>query len=139
MMLDLADAPQEKVIKFVKDWLKLLSEDRLEEACALLEPLPATSGDKNWTPALLKRIVVETFPPTSHFSSIHPEGPIFTDPYELEPQANREVVGEFNDNGGYWFDCDMPLNHKWSDLTALFEFRKTPNGYAVILEDLHVM
>ncbi len=138
-MLDLTNAPQETVIKFVKDWLKLLSEDQLEEACSLLDPVPKVYGDRVWTPSLIRELIADTFPPTSRFYRFHPEGPVFTDPYELEPQANREKVGEFNNDGGYWFNCDMPFNHEWSDLTAQFEFHKTPTGYEAILVDFHVM
>lgn len=138
-MLDLSDAPHERIIKFIKDWLKLLSENRFADACSLLEPSPPAYGNTLWTPDLIKRIVAETFDPDSRFYRMHPEGPIFTDPYELEPQANRQIVVEFNNDDGYWVDYDMPFNHDWSDLTAQFEFHKTQDGYASILVDIHVL
>ena len=136
-MLDLSTSPDERIVTFVKDWLKMLSEGRLEEACDLLDK-PDRHG-RVWTPKAIKQEVAETFSPDTRFYLFHPEGPIFTDPYELEPQTNRKEIGEFSDKNGYWFDCDMPLNHEWSDLTAQFEFYKTPDGYASVLADLHVL
>ena len=136
-MLDLSISPEERIITFAKNWLRMLSEGHLEKACGLLDG-PNHYGIV-WTPEAIKREIAETFSPDTRFYLFHPEGPIFTDPYELEPQANSGAVGKFNNNSGYWIDYDMPFNHEWSDLTAQFEFHKTPEGYAVILLDLHVL
>jgi hypothetical protein len=48
-------------------------------------------------------------------------------------------TGHFNDGSGFYFDFAVPLDGQWSDLTAQFEFRKHANGYAVVLEDIHVL
>ncbi|MCP4600758.1 MAG: hypothetical protein GY847_09535 [Proteobacteria bacterium] len=135
-MLTLSDSPKQEIIEFVKNWMKLLAENRLEEACAVIDK-PNRYG-LTWTPERILEMVHSTFRPGTHFHDLHPEGPIFTDPYELEEQENREV-GEFADDNGYWFDFDIPLNGEWSDLTAQFEFHKRANGYTVVLHDLHVL
>jgi len=106
---------------------------------AYTDALKAYGAGKTWTPELILEMVHDTFPPESRFFRFHPEGPVFTDPYELPERPEREEVGSFLDGTGYWMDFDIPLNHEWSGLTAIFEFRKRPGGLAVILEDLHVL
>ena len=137
-MIDISpDAPEKAILDFARRWMKMLADNRLDEACALLDE-PNYYGIV-WTPDLIMETVHETFSPDTLFYNYHPEGPIFTDPYELEAQPNREEPIEFDDGSGYHLDYDIPLNGEWSDLTAQFEFLKRPNGYAVVLHDLHVM
>ena len=116
--------------------MKLLADDRLEDACALLDE-PNMYGIA-WTPEKIREVVATTFDPQSRFYRFHPEGPIFTDPYQLPEQPHQELIPLHN-NEGYRFDYDIPLNGEWSDLTALFIFYKRPQGYAVVLHDLHVL
>ena len=130
-----SDAPEKSILDFVIRWMKLLADDRLNEACALLDE-PNCYGIG--TPDLIKETVNETFSPHTRFYIYHPEGPVFTDPSELKKQRDIEAI-EFSDGSGYAFDYDIPLNGEWSELTAQFEFLKRPNGYSVVLHDLHVM
>ncbi|HSK73554.1 MAG TPA: hypothetical protein VK892_17790 [Pyrinomonadaceae bacterium] len=130
------ESPEKAILEFVKSWMKLLAENRLDEACVMIDE-PNCYGIV-WTPELIIETVNETFSPDTIFYEYFPEGPIFTDPYKLPEQKNREVI-EFVDKSGYVFEYDIPLNGEWSDLTAQFEFLKRENGYAVILHDLHVM
>ena len=137
-MIDISpDAPEKAILDFARRWMKLLADNRIDEACALLDE-PNYYGIV-WTPDSIKETVHETFSPDTRFYNYHPEGPIFTDPYELEAQRDREEPIEFDDGSGYHLDYDIPLNGEWSDLTAQFKFLKRPNGYAVILYDLYVM
>jgi hypothetical protein len=129
-------APAESIIALVKCWMKLLAEGRVEEACALLDE-PNRYGI-TWTSGLIQETVNSIFSPESRFHETHPEGPIFTNPFELEEQLEIEVV-EFDDKRGYTFDYNVPLNGEWSDLTAQFEFLKRSDGYVVVLHDLHVL
>jgi hypothetical protein len=108
--------------------MKLLADNRFDEACSLLEH-PNRFGIV-WTPNLIKQTFHETFSPDTLFYEYHPEGPIFTDPYELGEQQDIEPI-EFDDESGYAFDYELPLNGEWSGLTAQFEILKRPNGYAV--------
>lgn len=128
--------PAESIVAFVKGWMKLLAEGRFEEACALLDE-PNGYGI-TWTPRLIQETVNDTFNPESRFYKAHPDGPIFTDPFEIEERIEIGVV-ELDDKRGYSFDYDIALNGEWSDLTAQFEFLKRSNGYAVVLHDLHVL
>ena len=136
-MLQISEEPETIIKTFVKQWVRLLAEGRLEEACALLDE-PNADGVR-WTPESILAAVHETFSPDTRYFQFHPEGPVFTGPDELPAQRYEDEVGSFDDGSGYWYDYDLPLNHEWSDLTAQFEFYKRPEGLAVRLFDLHVM
>ena len=135
-------APLEDILPFVKQWLQLLSEGKLTEACALIDE-PAYD-DVKWTPELILEIVSDTFSPESRFYRLHPEGPMFTSPYDLEEQTwlirdwLESGLGVEN-KGVFYFDYNVPLNGAWSDLSALFEFHRRENGCVVVLRDLEVL
>lgn len=131
-----SESPEQAILTFVKGWMKLLADGRLEEACALIDE-PNSYGIA-WTPGMIRDMVNATFSPDTRFHTSHPEGPVFTDPFQLEEQRDVEVI-EFDDGSGYAFDYDIPLNGEWRDLTAQFEFRTSPDGHAVVLHDLHVL
>ena len=114
----------------------LLADGQVESACALIDE-PNKYGIV-WTPTLIEDLINSTFSPASRFYQSHPEGPIITNRFQLNEQKDIEVI-ELEDGSGYLFDYDLPLNGEWSDLTAQFEFHKKPNGYAVVLHDLHVL
>jgi hypothetical protein len=128
-------SPQKDILPFVKNWMRLLAEQR-DDACALIDE-PNSYGVA-WTSDRIRQIVTETLSPYTRFYLDHPEGPIFSDPFDLEEQRDIEVI-ELNDGSGYVFDYHLPLNGEWSDLTAQFEFYKKSGGYAVVLHDLHVL
>ena len=130
------EQPLKDILPFVKNWMKLLAEGNIDKACALLDK--PNSYDMVWTPTLIWEIVNNIFSPETVFYKTHPEGPVFSDPFELEEQKNLEVI-EFEVGSSYAFDYHVPLNGEWSDLTAQFEFYKKDRGYEVILHDLHVM
>jgi hypothetical protein len=125
--------PETDILDFLNKWFKLLADDKFEQACAMLEP---NSYGIVWTPDLIKKTVNEIFNPDSRFNIYYPEGPIFSNPYDLGRQRFEEVIETYD---GYAFDYDVPLNGEWSDLTAQFEFDKQSNGYSVVLHDLHIM
>jgi hypothetical protein len=136
-MIDISsERPEQSILGFVKYWIKLLADGRFEHACGLIDE-PNSYGIV-WTPSLINEVVNSTFSPDTVFYGFHPEGPIFTDPFLLAEQRQVKVV-EFDDESGYAFDYALPLNGEWSDLTAQFEFQRRPNGYAVVLHNLHVL
>jgi len=132
----LSDTPKQDILTFVKQWMQLLADTHLQQACALLD-MP-NDDDMMWTPELLRHVIVTTFDPQSRFYDIHPEGPIVTDPEQLPEQCSHALVALVNSEG-YQFDYDLPLNGAWSDLTAPFIFYKHGQGYVVVLHDLHVL
>jgi hypothetical protein len=134
-MIPSSGAPEQELKDFALRWLHLLSEDKLEEACAQIDQ---PGWDGSWTPEKVVKIVNETFHPETQFYRIHPEGPRFTSPYDL-PEEKRSTAVFDLDDGSFSIEQSIPLNGEWSDLSAIFEFRRTPDGYRVALEDLYIL
>jgi len=126
----------EQIREFARRFFRLAAQDRLNEACALLDE--PTSRGHIWTRESILRVVHETFHPGTIFFQRHPDGPRFTNPNELAEPVRFEVY-MLKGGSGYWYDYDVPLNGEWSDLTAQFEFKRQPGGLAAILNDLHVL
>jgi len=136
MILINPNSPHDAILEFVKNWMRLLAEHRTDDACALIDE-PNSYGIE-WTSVRIWQIVNETFSPDTRFYTVHPEGPIISDPFEIDAQSEAEVI-ELEGGRGYAFDYALPLNGEWSDLSAQFEFYKRSDGYAVVLNDLHVL
>ena len=64
--------------------------------------------------------------------------PVVTSMSSASGEQRASLIA-LSDRSGYAYDHDLPLNGQWSDLTAQFEFIKRPNGFAVILHDIHVL
>ncbi|MBK9164352.1 MAG: hypothetical protein IPM21_10660 [Acidobacteria bacterium] len=127
--------PEKAIINFIREWFRLLSSGDLREACIALDE--ATNYGHVWTPTSIELILNEVFSDdTIFYREFGP--PRFSDPDELST-PKLEAAGEFDDGSGYWFDYPVPLNGQWSDLTAQFEFHEREKGFAVILQDLHVL
>jgi hypothetical protein len=121
--------------EFLFRWLQLLSDGKLQKACSQIDQ---PGWDGLWTPEKVMKIVNETFSPESRFYRLHPEGLRFTSPYGLREEKWSTNVYALDD-GGFRIEQSIPLNGEWSDLSAIFEFRRTPDGYSVVLEDLDVL
>lgn len=130
------DDPTNVLTQFARHWFKLLAAGSWQEACDLLDE-PSSDG-VHWTPEKLQLVIEDNCGPGTHFHREHPEGFRVSDPDELG-DGGRPMIFPYRDGSGYAFDHDLPLNGKWSDLTAQFEFHHRPQGYAVVLHDLHVL
>lgn len=108
-------------------WFELLAEQRWHEALAMLDV--ANSYGVMWSEANVREALAE-----------YSKGKTFsvTSPRALSSEP-RVSSGEFNDGSGFWFECDVPLNNAWSDLTAQFEFKLNGDQYLVALQDIHVL
>lgn len=131
-----ATRPQTSILSFVRNWVKLVADGRVGDACKQIDE-PNCYGIV-WTPTLINDLINSTFDTNSRFRISHPDGPVVTNPFQLIEQRDLEVQ-ELENGSGYLFDYDLPLNGEWSDLTAQFEFHKRSGGYAVVLHDLHVL
>jgi len=125
--LPIAPTPEHSAWRYVELWFELLSQERWQEALAMLD-LPSSYG-ASWSETLIRSAL-------SQYSN----GKEYTvaSPKTLTTQAHIST-GAFNDGSGFWFDCDFPLNGEWSDLTAQFEFKIHENQYLVALQDIHVL
>ena len=132
-MIDInVEAPYTSIVPFVRTWFALLAYGQLDKALESLDE-PNSYG-LVWSAETIEATVRAALGNSERESG----PPKFSDPNEL---ADPQVDGpeKFDDGSGYWFDHPVPLDGKWSDLTAQFEFKKRSNGFAVILHDLHVL
>jgi len=133
------DADDATILAAVRAWVTLLAEERYQDAYdALYHPV----GD-HWTPRLIETAI-------RTYGSIEPAAtgtsyrvtPLETAIGELSP---RHEVDRFDDMPGgvvglvgmVWFD--LPLNGRWSDLTATFYGERRDATLVVELNDIHVM
>jgi hypothetical protein len=135
----IVDGPdlESAVLHWTREWFELLAKGQLEAACARLDE-PNSYGTV-WTPDAIVELVSDTFSSGTIFSDEHPEGPQFSSPRTATGRERWSFV-TFADGSGGELDYDVPLNGKFSDLTAQFEFYwRAPRTLAVRLHDLHVM
>jgi len=120
--------PEAAFREFVARWIGLLAQGQSEQAMALIDE-PNSYGIK-WGPKQL----------SSALSSYGGDGhmPVVSSPASASGQQRANLIA-LADRSGYAYDHDLPLNGQWSDLTAQFEFLKHPDGFAVVLNDIHVL
>ena len=140
MLLVKARGPVEveaALLAWVRDWLDLLAEGRLEDACARLDE--ANVYGIRWTPDAIRDLVEDTFGPGTQYRAAHPAGPRFTSVGGARGEATSSVGG-YDDGSGFFVEHDVPLNGEFSELTAQFDFRWRGEGaLAARLHDLHVL
>jgi hypothetical protein len=122
----------EQATKFIKDWTKLLSEGKFQEAIDFLDQ---TANDKDnfvWTKETLK----EAFLDYGEIGRM----PLINDPYLMGKEGNFIDFFKCYDGSGWAVDYDIPLDGERGDLTAQFLFNKISGEmYSIFLQDIHVM
>ena len=113
--------------RFARDWFRQLSRGEFREAVLQLDE-PNSYGIR-WS----EQQVRDALRDYARSDSVRA-----TDPDLISSDAHSSLVS-FKDGRGYSFDHDFPLDGRWSDLTAQFEFSRRPEGYAVVLHDIHVL
>lgn len=121
------DEPVVMVSRFVRDWFRLLCREAFVDAVARLDE-PNTYGQR-WSAERIKAALRDY----ARSDSVR-----VTDPDSISTEPHSSLVA-LNDGRGYSFDHDVPLDGRWSDLTAQFDFLRRPDGYAVVLQDFHVL
>ena len=113
--------------RFARDWFRLLAREAFVEAVSRLDE-PNSYGEC-WGAERIQRVLRDY---------ARSESVRIADPDTIAGDSRPSLV-EFADGRGYSFEHDVPLGGEWSDLTAQFEFLRRPNGYAVVLHDIHVL
>ncbi len=121
------DKVSQQATIFVRNWIKLLSEGKLNEALSQIDE-PNQYGIR-WTALEFLKVMSEF---------CHGKKYQINNPDSLTGDGRASLV-VFKDGSGYSFDYDLPLNGDWSDLTLQFEFRKRTQDYAIILHDIHTL
>jgi hypothetical protein len=120
------EASKLDILAFARDWVRFAAKHGLDEALHLID---RRGSEPPWSEAFVRSISED------HFGD--GQTCVITDPdafRELRVDAYR-----YNDGSGFAVDHDLAMNHQRSDFTAQFEFRKTKEGYAIYLADIHVL
>ena len=117
----------DETTSFVRNWIKLLSQGRFDEAFAQIDE-PNQYGIK-WTAGKFLKVISDY----SRGKKYKIDNP------DLINGDGRPSLVAFKNASGYSFDYDLPLNGNWSDLTLQFEFQKRSEDFAVILHDVHTL
>ena len=120
--------PEAAIREFVVHWIALLAAGQPSEAMALIDE-PNSYGVK-WGPEQLSAALASYSGSTKRS--------VVTPPSSASGKLHVSLVA-LADHSGFTYDHDLPLNGEWSDLTAQFKFLKRPNGFAVVLNDIHVL
>lgn len=122
----------EEVTQYIRQWVKLLSENKFEEACRLLDEPEDKDRNIAWNGENLKEVFLDY--------CWNKRMPVINDPFQMD--LEKEVVDfyAYADGSGYAVDYDIPLDGEWGDLTAQFSFKNETQGiFRVYLDDLHVL
>ena len=133
-MIDLGFNAEAQVLVFARTWCGLIALGDWDGALRMLDE-PNHYGVV-WTREGVVTVLEVTFTEATVFAREF-GGPKFSAPDAAQGQE-RHSFGRSRD-GSYWLDYDVPLNGRFSDLTAQFEFRPRAHRFAAILHDLHVM
>ncbi|OOG36229.1 hypothetical protein [Rhodanobacter sp. C05] len=120
--------PEAAFRELVFRWFALLAQGQAAEAMALIDE--SNSYGIKWEPEHLSS-ALRSYGGNSIL-------PVVTSPSSASGQQHASLTA-LADRSGYAYVHDLPLNGQWSDLTAQFEFLKRPNGFAVVLHDIHVL
>lgn len=122
----------EQATKFIKDWTKLLSEGKFQEALNMLDQPVNDKGNFVWTKEILK----ESFLDYGEIGRM----PNINDPHLMGDEGNFIDFYKYDDGNGWAVDYDIPLDGERGDLTAQFSFNKICGDmYSIFLQDIHVM
>jgi len=61
------------------------------------------------------------------------------DPMLIKSKNQHTYLSTFSNGSGYHMDYDLTTEGEINDLTIQVDFEKREKGYAVMLDDLHVM
>ncbi len=123
----------DQILELVEQWIDDLASGEYEAAFSKTERDPYYK----WTPALIREVFrgyglpephpsEEVFAVTSRKSAVGNPPQQIGDRENVSPPVFAEV----------WYD--LPLNGKWSDLTATFRIENRTKGSVIILQEIHV-
>lgn len=119
----------DELISFIDQWVSLLEREDYEAAYQHTDRVLAT----HWTPDLIRE-VIKAYGDADPYQKVTLQGT----PTDIT--QHKEVdrwEGEGGNVGEIWYDLN--IDGKVSDLTATFELRRSDEGIAIHLKDIHVM
>ena len=112
--------------RFAREWFKLLSHGAYGAAAGRLDE-PNSAG-KAWGGAEIR----EAIHACARGTSLEVSNP---DSMAGDGEPHLE---ELPGGNGYVFHHAVPLDGEWTEVIVQFEFLRRPEGYAVVLDDIHV-
>jgi hypothetical protein len=136
-------ATDDEILALCREWVALVAAGQLELAIDLLYVPETHHREQNWTADSLRVYI-------GNYGSWEPmkDGSVWrVTPVESAPMPPdrpnfrpRAEVGRYDGRPqSGWAELDLPLNGRWSDLTAQFEFSPVDDGIGLSLYDLHVL
>lgn len=120
------EASESEILAYARDWVRFAAKQGLDEALRLID---RRESGPSWSEAFVRSISED------HFGD--GQTCVITDPDAFKEL--RVDVYRYKDGTGFAVDHDLAMNHQLSDFTAQFEFKKTKQGYAIYLADVHVL
>ena len=135
-------ASREEVLPFVYDWVELLAQDCYKEAFEMLLHPP----DSLFTPDLVRQLMAgygELERRDNKISRVTSPSTAVLPPDLLTHSQDVDWFDEdqnhrMKDRVGY-VHFDIPLDGKWSDLTAVFWVHVVESGFVLELERIEVL
>jgi len=122
-----------EISALLQNWIGDLTHERYAEA---LRRVPSESS-RNWTESLLQAVIAGYGLPEPH-----PNGTVYRvteQPEAVSDRATFRVERKITPpNTLAVIEQDLPLNGRWSDLTATFLLRECVHGTILQLDELHV-
>lgn len=121
------------VLKLIETWIGHLAEAEYADACALLL---RDRDNTDWSPTLLAEVL-------DGYAKLEGRGrvtPVST-ARQTDYQPDQDVDWWVDEKGSFAGDVhhSLPFNGVWSDVTALFNIRRVSKGFALELDDIHVL
>ena len=122
----------------IRNWVKLLSQKRFEDAIKLLAPSPFSDIDT------VEEIKICIGLYNRHFVPEYEAGRIIeslipgvSDPFAMALEG--EQFRFHDDEDGIYVLYELPLDGEWSDLSAEFQFIPSGGEYIMALLQIHVL
>ncbi|RDV12979.1 hypothetical protein DXT99_22190 [Pontibacter diazotrophicus] len=116
---------------FMRDWVKLLSENKYDEACNFLDEPEDNGVCFIWDGESLKE-ERSGYYGNKGLSTIN-------NPYRMDSERERIRFIGYEDGSGYAVNYDLPIDGEWTKLRAEFSFNQNAAGlYEILFEGVYV-
>ncbi|HAC46428.1 MAG TPA: hypothetical protein DCF65_10215 [Chloroflexi bacterium] len=129
-----SDANDDVIVSAIEEWVDLLAAGKIEEATAWLFQPP--NAAQPMTAELIDQLIVD------YWWDAPPVG----DRHRVTARASAAgrgprtaIVRLTVDPTAGSVDYALPVDGKWSDLTAILEFRRLDDATVISLDHLHVL
>jgi len=125
------------ILEAVRGWVTLLSKEEFVEASKALVPLPNRNVDS--TAEMIKEALGLYVPayrdaPLGQRDKLRP-----TVRFPEEMSGEKLIIYCPGTIGAATIEYDVPIDGRWSDLTARLELIPQGSGFGIALIDLHVL